>query len=428
MKEYINPPLSLWPTLCQRPSLELEFLEGRVKNIINRVKLSGDEALKELSVQIDKVSLGTLQVTEEELAVAETCVPPGLKQCIRVATANIAKFHKTQQEKTLYVDTMPGVRCWRKPVPIGKVGIYVPGGTAPLFSTLLMLGVPAKMAGCREIVLCTPSRPDGSIDPTILFAAREIGINQIFKVGGAQAIAAMAYGTATIPAVHKVFGPGNQYVTKAKQLVSLEGTAIDLPAGPSELLVVADKHANPAFIAADLLSQAEHGPDSQVVLVTTDTRMMEKVKKEVAKQLAALPRKDMAGQALQSSLLITMEDENDAIGFVNAYAPEHLILNMENHSELSEKVVNAGSVFLGPLTPEAVGDYASGTNHTLPTNGMARAYSGVSLASFQKSITFQQLDEKGLAGLGPVVEQMAEAEQLIAHKRAISIRLEKNGI
>jgi histidinol dehydrogenase len=424
MKKYINPSRTTWAALCQRPALELEFLEGRVKNILNRVKVSGDEALKELTLQIDSVALDSIQVTQDEINLAEKQVTDDLKQAIRIAASNISKFHSSQQKETTPIETMPGVTCWRKATPIEKVGIYVPGGTAPLFSTLLMLAVPAKIAGCKDIVLCTPPKSDGSVDSTILFAAKEIGVTQVFKVGGAQAIAAMAYGTATIPPVYKIFGPGNQYVTKAKQLVSMEGIAIDMPAGPSEVLVVADEAANPAFIAADLLSQAEHGADSQVILVATTSPLIEKVEKEVALQIENLPRKDIAAQALQNSLTIEINNEADIIDFVNAYAPEHLILNTKNCDHLAEKITNAGSVFLGPLTPESVGDYASGTNHTLPTNGFAKAYSGVSLSSFQKFITFQKLTQEGIITLGPVVEKMAEAEQLIAHKRAVSIRLE----
>ncbi len=425
MKKFINPARPTWSALCERPALELEFLEGRVKNIINSVKVSGDEALKELSVQIDKVALNSFQVTEEEINKAERQVPDDLKQAIRVAASNISKFHKAQQKEATAIETMPGVNCWRKATPIERVGIYVPGGTAPLFSTLLMLAVPAQLAGCKNIVLCTPPKSDGSVDSTILFAAKEIGITQVFKVGGAQAIAAMAYGTATIPSVYKIFGPGNQYVTKAKQLVSMEGIAIDMPAGPSEVLVVADETADPAFIAADLLSQAEHGADSQVVLVATTGALINQVEQEVASQLETLPRKDIAQLALQNSLTIEMGDEAEIIDFINAYAPEHLILNTENCDALAEKVINSGSVFLGQLTPESAGDYASGTNHTLPTNGFAKAYSGVSLSSFQKFITFQKLTQQGIENLGPVVEKMAEAEQLIAHKRAVSIRLGK---
>ena len=425
MKTFINPSPSAWPELCQRPTLELEFLEGRVKNIINRVKISGDEALRELSLQINKVVLDSFRVTAEEIEKAENQVSQELKQAIRTAISNITQFHRAQQYETLYMETMPGVRCWRKAVPIQKVGLYVPGGSAPLFSTLLMLGVPAKIAGCQEIILCTPPGSDGVVDATILFAAKEIGITKIFKVGGAQAIAAMAFGTETIPTVYKIFGPGNQYVTKAKQIVNMNGIAIDMPAGPSEVLIVADEKANPAFIAADLLSQAEHGPDSQVVLVATTHALINQVMKEVEIQLEVLPRKDIAAHALQNSLIIEMNDEREIVDFVNAYAPEHLILNTFNCDSLAEKIENAGSVFLGPFTPESVGDYASGTNHTLPTNGFAKAYSGVSLSSFQKFITFQKLNEKGIKILGPVVEKMAEAEHLMAHKRAVSIRLKK---
>lgn len=424
MKQYINPSRTKWAELCQRPALELEFLEGRVKNILNRVKVSGDEALKELTLQIDNVSLDSLLVSKEEIEIAENQVPEDLKQAIRIAASNISKFHSAQQNQVAPIETMPGVTCWRKATPIEKIGIYVPGGTAPLFSTLLMLAVPAKIAGCQDIILCTPPKSDGSVDPTILFAAKEVGLTQVFKVGGAQAIAAMAYGTATIPPVYKIFGPGNQYVTKAKQLVSMEGLAIDMPAGPSEVLVVADEAADPAFVAADLLSQAEHGSDSQVVLVSTTARLIESVEKELTLQLETLPRKDIAALALQNSLIIEMNKEADIIDFVNTYAPEHLILNTENCDIMAEKITNSGSVFLGQFTPESVGDYASGTNHTLPTNGFAKSYSGVSLSSFQKFITFQKLTKDGIVTLGPVVERMAEAEQLMAHKRAVSIRLE----
>jgi len=425
MKRVANPTRSTWQELCRRPALELEFLDGRVKNIINRVKVSGDEALHELSIQIDKVSLNTFEVSTEEFNVAESNVSASLRQAIRIAADNIKQFHKAQQQETLFVETMPGVQCWRKAVPIEKVGIYVPGGTAPLFSTLLMLGIPAQLAGCKEIILCTPPKPDGSVNPAILFAAKEIGIEKVFKVGGAQAIAAMAYGTASIPSVYKIFGPGNQYVTKAKQLVSTEGIAIDMPAGPSEVLVVDVAQANPAFIAADLLSQAEHGPDSQVVLIATDKSIIDQVLMEIDQQLKTLPRKEIAELSLQNSLCLEMNDEEDITAFVNEYAPEHLIINTKNCDEMAELISNSGSVFLGQFTPESVGDYASGTNHTLPTNGFAKAFSGVSLSSFQKFITFQKLSKEGLHKLGPVVEEMATAEQLIGHKQAVSIRLNK---
>jgi len=423
MKKYINPDRITWSELCRRPSLELEFLEGTVKNIINRVRTSGDKALKEFSLQFDKVGLDDFKVSNLELSQSTDKIPEDLKQSIRIARDNIYKFHEAQGYQTLEIETMPGVRCWRKALPIEKVGIYIPGGTAPLFSTLLMLGIPAKIAGCNEIILCTPPDNSGSIHPAILFTAQEIGIENIYKVGGAQAIAAMAFGTETVPAVYKIFGPGNQYVTKAKQLVNTEGVAIDMPAGPSEVLVFADQHANPDFIAADLLSQAEHGTDSQVVLISTDENLMQMVNTSLQKQLQTLPRKNLAVPALQNSLMIQMTEENEIIDFINAYAPEHLIINTINCNEVVEGITNAGSVFLGPYTPESVGDYASGTNHTLPTNGYAKAYSGVSLASFQKFITYQQLSKEGLERIGPAVEHMAQAEELIGHQKAVEIRL-----
>ncbi len=424
MKNLVNPKRSDWPSLCQRPALQLEFLESVVRNIITRVRTSGDEALKDLSLQFDKVKLENIQVTENEMEAAQKEVPEELKSAIRTARQNIRTFHQAQQYKPLFVETMPGVTCWRKAVAIEKVGIYIPGGTAPLFSTLLMLGIPATLAGCKEIILCSPSDMTGSLHPAILFSAKEIGIKKIYKVGGAQAIAAMAYGTATVPSVYKIFGPGNQYVTKAKQQISADGIAIDMPAGPSEVLIVADEHANSDFIAADLLSQAEHGRDSQVVLISNSVNLLEKVNTQVVEQLEKLPRKDIAKAALQNSLSLLMENESDMIDFINSYAPEHLIINTTNSEFISDRITNAGSVFLGAFTPEAAGDYASGTNHTLPTNGFAKAYSGVSLSSFQKFITYQRLSEEGLKRLGPVVEKMALAEQLVAHQRAVRIRLD----
>lgn len=424
MRNLVNPKRSDWPSLCQRPAMQLEFLEGVVKNIITRVRASGDEALKDLSLQFDKVNLENIRVTEKEMEAAQKEVPEELKSAIRTAIQNIKTFHEAQQYKPLFVETMPGVKCWRKAVAIEKVGIYIPGGTAPLFSTLLMLGIPATLAGCKEIILCSPSDSLGSLHPAILFSAKEIGINKIYKIGGAQAIAAMAYGTATVPSVYKIFGPGNQYVTKAKQLINADGIAIDMPAGPSEVMIIADEDASSDFIAADLLSQAEHGKDSQVVLISNSNNMLEKVNIQLTLQLEKIPRKDIAAVALQNSLSILMENESDMIDFINNYAPEHLIINTNNCELISEKITNAGSVFLGAFTPESVGDYASGTNHTLPTNGFAKAYSGVSLSSFQKFITYQQLSEEGLKMLGPVVEKMAIAEQLVAHQRAVSIRLD----
>lgn len=423
MKIIHYPSRDTWADLTRRPGLDLDYLDSSVRNILTRVKKTGDEALRELTLQFDKAKVEHLRVTEGEIEEARRNISSELKNAIAKAAENITKFHEQQLHDVVEIETMPGIVCWRKAVPIERVGIYIPGGSAPLFSTILMLAIPAKIAGCEEVVLCTPPRPDGTVDPTTLYVASEIGVTKIFKVGGAQAIAAMAYGTETIPAMYKIFGPGNQYVTKAKQLVSQEGVAIDMPAGPSEVLVVADNTASAAFVAADLLSQAEHGTDSQVVLVTSDNQLLEEVQNEIKSQLETLPRKELASKALSNSLGLLIATERDILDFVNAYAPEHLILQTENAEALSEHIVNAGSVFLGDYSPEAVGDYASGTNHTLPTNGFAKAYSGVSLESFMKFITFQKLSKRGISEIGPVVEQMAEAEQLIAHKRAVSIRL-----
>jgi histidinol dehydrogenase len=425
MKSIINPLPQTWPSLVQRPQLELEYLDGAVKNILNRVKKSGDEALLEFSEQFDKVRLRDFVVPEEEISKAIKSLSPGLKEAIEIAASNIEKFHSAQKREVVKIETTPGVECWRKGVAIQKVGIYIPGGSAPLFSTVLMLALPARLAGCEEIVLCTPPSKDGSINSTILFAAHLAGVKKIFKVGGAQAIAAMAYGTKTIPPVYKIFGPGNQYVTKAKQIVSQEGIAIDMPAGPSEVLIIADENANPSFVAADLLSQAEHGPDSQVVLVTTDQTIAGKIKSEMEIQLNTLPRKGIASEALNNSLSVLFSSGEALIDFVNFYAPEHLIINTIDHEKLADKIINAGSVFLGSYTPESAGDYASGTNHTLPTNGFAKAFGGVSLESFMKYITFQKISEDGIRKLGPVVEKMAEAEQLMGHKNSISVRLKQ---
>jgi histidinol dehydrogenase len=422
MKIIRNPDRTQWPGLCQRPQLELEFLESAVRNVLNRVRTSGDDAIRELTLEFDKVSVEGPVATQEEIAEAASKLSPSLKAAIITASKNIETFHAAQRRPTEKIETMPGVTCWRKAAPIQKVGIYIPGGTAPLFSTVLMLGIPARIAGCDEIILCTPPDQQGKIHQAILFTANYIGIRRIFKVGGAQAIAAMAYGTKTIPAVHKIFGPGNQYVTKAKQLVSQEGVAIDMPAGPSEVLVIADRHADASYIAADLLSQAEHGPDSQVVLVTMDEQVMDSVLKEIEQQLKALPRKEMANAALINSLAVIFDSVGPLIDFVNEYAPEHLIIHTKDCDVLVDKVVNAGSVFLGAYTPEAAGDYASGTNHTLPTNGFAKTFGGVSLESFMKYITVQKITRSGLDVLGPVVEEMAEAEELKGHAEAIRIR------
>ncbi len=425
MKVFSNPAPATWPELVRRPSLELEFLESAVRNILNRVRTSGDSALAELTRQYDGIEPGQLNVTAAEYAEGCNKVAVPVKRAIETAAANIRKFHASQVQNTTLVETMPGVTCWRKPVPIQKTGIYIPGGTAPLFSTALMLGIPAQIAGCTKVILCTPPAKDGSISPEILFAASLAGIKDIFKVGGAQAIAAMAYGTESIPAVHKIFGPGNQFVTKAKQMVNQEGIAIDMPAGPSEVLVIADENADASFIAADLLSQAEHGIDSQVVLVSVSEQKVNEVNTEIERQLPALPRNEIARQALQHSMAIHFTEMKSAVQFANTYAAEHLIINTSDCDSIAEQIINAGSVFLGPYSPEAVGDYASGTNHTLPTNGFARAYSGVSLDSFMKTITFQKLTSEGLKKIGPSVEIMAQAEQLEAHKQAISIRLRK---
>jgi len=424
MKLYTNPAKETWPQLTVRPQLALEFLESSVRNILNRVKKSGDSALKELTLQFDKVSVQQLAVADAEFIAAEKLLDPVLKDAIRTAAANIEKFHAAQRKDTVKIETTPGVTCWRKGVAIEKVGIYIPGGSAPLFSTVLMLGVPARLAGCKEVVLCSPPDSSGEINAAILFAARLVGVTKVFKVGGAQAIAAMAFGTASIPKVYKIFGPGNQYVTKAKQLVMEEGLAIDMPAGPSEVLIMADESANPSFVAADLLSQAEHGEDSQVILVLPKEELFPSIQKELDHQLTTLPRKSIAEKSLLNSRVIVLESLANAIEFVNEYAPEHLIINMKDTEGIAAEIVNAGSVFLGNYSPEAIGDYASGTNHTLPTNGYAKAFAGVSLESFLKYITYQQLTEKGIRALGPVVEQMAEAEQLVGHKMAVRVRLE----
>ncbi|MDL5049474.1 histidinol dehydrogenase [Oscillatoria amoena NRMC-F 0135] len=423
MKLYNNPARNIWPQLCERPQLDSEFLKSSVKNILARVKQGGDYTLKEFTRQFDHVELNDLSVSDEEIKQAIDHVKPELKVAIQTAASNIELFHKVQLREVVKIETMKGVTCWRKGVPLEKAGIYIPGGTAPLFSTVLMLAIPAKLAGCKEVILISPPDKDGTIHPAILFAAQITGVTRTFKAGGAQAIAALAYGTQSIPKVNKIFGPGNQYVTKAKQLVNQQGVAIDMPAGPSEVLVWADDSASPAFVAADLLSQTEHGTDSQVMLVVNNAALAEKIEQEVQNQLATLPRKEIAEQALRNSRALVFENGAVALDFVNTYAAEHLIINTKNADALAEKIVNAGSVFIGNYTPEAAGDYASGTNHTLPTNGYATAYSGVSVESFLKHITFQKISEEGIKRLGPVVEIMAEAEGLLGHKNAISIRL-----
>lgn len=419
------PSRQQWAEILKRPVLETENLFDTVRTIINKVKAEGDKALLEYASVFDKTTLTSLTVTKEEIKEADANVSIELKSALYMAKRNIETFHAAQRFEGKKVETMEGVTCWQKAMPIEKVGLYIPGGTAPLFSTVLMLAIPAKIAGCKEIILCTPPDKEGKIHPAILFAAQLSGVSKIFKVGGAQAIAAMAYGTESIPNVYKIFGPGNQYVTAAKQLVSLRDVAIDMPAGPSEVEVLADESANPVFVAADLLSQAEHGTDSQAVLVTTSEKLQKEVMYEVERQLGYLKRREMTAKSLKNSKLILVRDMEEAIELTNAYAPEHLIIETANYHELADKITNAGSVFLGHLTPESAGDYASGTNHTLPTNGYAKAYSGVSLDSFIKKITFQEIQPQGLALLGPAIEVMAANEQLDAHKSAVTLRLKE---
>ena len=423
MKKILYPNQVEWAEILKRPVLNMETLRGTVCEVLDKVKAEGDKAVIEYEERFDKVKLESLAVTDEEMKEAEAQVPIELKVAILLAQRNIYTFHKKQKFEGKKVETMEGVTCWQKAVGIEKVGLYIPGGTAPLFSTVLMLAVPARVAGCKEIVLCTPPNKEGKIHPAILYAAQVSGVNKIFKAGGVQAIGAMAYGTESVPKVYKIFGPGNQYVMAAKQQVSLHDVAIDMPAGPSEVEVIADETANPAFVAADLLSQAEHGVDSQVVLITTSEKLLNDVEYEVQHQLSRLPRWQMAEKSLANSKLILVKDMEEAIAMTNEYAPEHLIIETSNYMELAEKVVNAGSVFLGSYTPESAGDYASGTNHTLPTNGYAKAYSGVSLDSFIRKITFQEINREGIQNIGPAIEVMAANEQLDAHKNAVSVRL-----
>lgn len=425
MKLIKYPDRSQWNEILKRPVLETENLFDTVRNIINRVRAGGDRVVMECEAVFDKAELTSLAVTSAEIEEAEKEVPIELKAAIYLAKRNIETFHSAQRFEGKKVDTMEGVTCWQKAVAIEKVGLYIPGGTAPLFSTVLMLAIPAKIAGCKEIVLCTPPDKNGKVHPAILFAARLAGVSKIFKVGGVQAIAAMAYGTESIPKVYKIFGPGNQYVTAAKQLVSLRDVAIDMPAGPSEVEVLADESANPVFVAADLLSQAEHGVDSQAMLVTTSEKLQTKVVYEVERQLGYLTRRDIAEKSLANSKLILVKDMEEALELTNAYAPEHLIIETKDYMEVAGQIVNAGSVFLGAFSPESAGDYASGTNHTLPTNGYAKAYSGVSLDSFIRKITFQEILPSGMSAIGPAIEVMAANEHLDAHKNAVTVRLEE---
>lgn len=425
MKLIKYPDRSQWDEILKRPVLNTESLFDTVRDIINRVRVGGDRTVMEYEAMFDKAELTSLAVTLEEIEEAEKEVPIELKAAIYLAKRNIEAFHAAQRFEGKKVDTMEGVTCWQKAVAIEKVGLYIPGGTAPLFSTVLMLAIPAKIAGCKEIVLCTPPDKNGKVHPAILFAAHLAGVSKIFKVGGVQAIASMAYGTESIPKVYKIFGPGNQYVTAAKQLVSLRDVAIDMPAGPSEVEVLADESANPVFVAADLLSQAEHGVDSQAVLITTSEKLQTEVVYEVERQLGYLNRRDIAEKSLANSKLILVKDMDEALELTNAYAPEHLIIETKNYMEVSGRIVNAGSVFLGAFSPESAGDYASGTNHTLPTNGYAKAYSGVSLDSFIRKITFQEILPDGMAAIGPAIEVMAANEHLDAHKNAVTVRLKE---
>ena len=423
MKVIRYPERAEWTSLLERPHIDMTALYATVNTVLADVRTRGDQAVLDYEEKFDRVRLSSLQVTEAEMEAAEQLIPEELKDALQQAERNIATFHEAQRFQGKKIETAPGVVCWQKAVPIEKVGLYIPGGTAPLFSTVLMLAVPARLAGCREIVLCTPPDREGRVNPAILYAARLAGVHRIFKAGGVQAIGAMAYGTETVPKVYKIFGPGNQYVMAAKQQVSLHEVAIDMPAGPSEVLVVADEKANPVFVAADLLSQAEHGADSQVLLVTTSDRMLERVREEVQVQLEKLPRRELAVRSLEHSKLILVHSMEEAMELANAYAPEHLILEVEDYTSLSEKVVNAGSVFMGAYTPESAGDYASGTNHTLPTSGYARAYSGVNLDSFVRKITFQELSPEGIRNIGSAIEKLASGEQLDAHKNAVTLRL-----
>ncbi len=417
------PKESEWSDIVKRPVADLDTLRQTVGNILQAVKQGGDKAVMAYEEQFDKARLLSLRVTPEEVDEACALVDDELKEAMAVAKENIEKFHAAQRFESKKVETRPGVVCWQKAVGIEKVGLYIPGGTAPLFSTVLMLAVPARLAGCREIVLCTPPDKEGKVNPAIVYAAKLAGVSKLFKAGGVQAIGAMAYGTESIPKVYKIFGPGNQYVMAAKQLVSLHDVAIDMPAGPSEVEVVADAASNPTFVAADLLSQAEHGVDSQTLLVTTSEELIAAVQVEVERQLRELPRKEIAARSLANSKLVLVRDMDEAMALTNLYAPEHLILETADYLSLAERVVNAGSVFLGQYATESAGDYASGTNHTLPTKGYAKAYGGVCLDSFVRKITFQELTAEGIAQIGPAIERMAAAEQLDAHKNAVTVRL-----
>lgn len=423
METVYYPKRDDWNEIIKRPHLDVTTLNATVSDILNHVKNNGDVAVLQYEEQFDHVSLTSLSVNEEEISEALSTVDRELMESLEIAHHNIAAFHQAQRYEGISVETAPGVTCSQRSVPIEKVGLYIPGGTAPLFSTVLMLATPAKIAGCREIVLCTPPGRDGRVNPAIIAAAHIAGVNRIFKAGGVQAIGAMAYGTESVPKVYKIFGPGNQFVMAAKQQVSLHDVAIDMPAGPSEVCVIADDTSNEVFVAADLLSQAEHGADSQVLLISTSERMIEKVKAQISQQLELLPRKELAGKSLSNSKLVLVKDLQEAMDLSNAYAPEHLIIAIDDYEDLAAKVVNAGSVFLGHYACESAGDYASGTNHTLPTHGYAMAYSGVNLDSFNRKITFQHITKEGIRSIGRAVEVMAQNEHLDAHKNAMSVRL-----
>ena len=424
MNLVINPPKKEWSDILQRPVFDAKNLMPMVQEVLNAIQEKGDQAVKDYTLSFDQVNLSSIQLNEDQINQIASTLDSHVKKAIEVAKINIEKFHQTQLQKVEKIETMPGVWCWRKSIGIEKVGMYIPGGTAPLFSTVLMLGIPASIAGCKEIILCTPPNKDGKIDAAIAYAAQLIGIKNIYTIGGVQAIGAMAFGTESVPKVYKIFGPGNQYVTAAKQLVQQYGTAIDMPAGPSEVCVWADETAIPSFVAADLLSQAEHGADSQVLLVASEEKIVEQVKQALNEQLLLLPRKDFAQKALANSKAIVIHETEQALALINEYAPEHLILSIQQAEMMAEKVWNAGSVFIGNYSPESVGDYASGTNHTLPTNGYAKAYSGVSVDSFVKKVTFQQLTERGLTNIAQTVMDMAKAESLDAHSKAVQIRVD----
>ncbi len=425
MKKVINPPSTQWSEILARPTQTVDDIEPIVKTIFADIQAKGDLAISEYTEKFDKVRLDAFQIPKERLEAAAAEVPEALKAAIQLAKKNIEAFHKAQRTNPITVETSPGVICWQEKRPIQRVGLYIPGGTAPLFSTILMLAVPATIAGCEEIILCTPPNTEGEVAPEIRYTAQLCGITKVYKVGGIQAVAAMTFGTESIPKVYKIFGPGNQYVTVAKQLATKFGVSIDMPAGPSELLVMADESANPSYVAADLLSQAEHGTDSQVVLVTTSKNLMDSVAKEVSTQLARLPRKDIAAKAMENSKMIFVEDDETALQLINEYGPEHFIVSTNNDDFYVTGVKNAGSVFIGKYTPESAGDYASGTNHTLPTNGYAKQYSGVNLDSFMKSMTFQKISAEGIQAIGEAIELMAEAEGLEAHKNAVTLRLKE---